>query len=315
MNEYGALLEWYWQQSWSADQKTCLSSTLSTINPSGGTILQLNAKNCYLLLSHSCLMPHYFSVCFKVSGNCILFSIFIGNLPWQWQLLGSLCQQIQQFLVVHVIQGVDVNAQCIGNTHHVQSEWLQKFDEVHFLSSKWVGKPGTGVVALWPWTAFYEVVGAVYQSSLHPGIHSCSNGHCVIISVVSVMEENNCILVQHMFQWLVYLIYAPTIEHCRESLLTWQPLCESSFIVRTVNEPSSKWTDSLPSVSNDIWQIRTLCYNLGHATASLGLQYTQSVGGSSALWPVFVTVQCWRTLQLSTRGKCLSGTSVIGTQL
>jgi len=36
-------------------------------------------------------------------------------------------------------------------------------------------------------------------------------------------------------------------------------------------------------VSNDIRQIRTLYYSLGHATANLGLKYRQNVGGSSAL--------------------------------
>ena len=33
MNEYGALLEWYWQGTRSSCRKTCPSATLSTINP------------------------------------------------------------------------------------------------------------------------------------------------------------------------------------------------------------------------------------------------------------------------------------------
>jgi len=38
--------------------------------------------------------------------------------------------------------------------------------------------------------------------------------------VVSVMEENYCILFQDVFPLLVYLKNAPTIVHCRGSLLT-----------------------------------------------------------------------------------------------
>jgi hypothetical protein len=42
---------------------------------------------------------------------------------------------------------------------------------------------------------------------------------CVLTSFVSVMEQI-CILFQSMFPLLVYLINAPIIVHCGESLLT-----------------------------------------------------------------------------------------------
>jgi hypothetical protein len=60
---------------------------------------------------------------------------------------------------------VNINTECIGNTHHVKPKWLEKFNEIHFLSSKWVGKLGARVITLRPWASLYEVVRAAHWSS------------------------------------------------------------------------------------------------------------------------------------------------------
>lgn len=102
--------------------------------------------------------------------------------PHGYHLSGSLCQQVQQLLMIHVIQCVNINAKRIGNTHHVKPEWLKKFNEVHFLSSKWVGKPGAGVVTLWPWASLYEVVRTTCRSSPQSGSCFCNSAHIIITS-------------------------------------------------------------------------------------------------------------------------------------
>lgn len=49
-------------------------------------------------------------------------------------LVGLLCQQMKEHVVIHVVQRVHVDTQRVGNAAHVQSERFQKLDEIHFFT-------------------------------------------------------------------------------------------------------------------------------------------------------------------------------------
>lgn len=74
----------------------------------------------------------------------------------EW-LAGLLCEQTEQLGGVHVVQGVEIDAEGVGDTRHIQTERLQQLDEVHLFACEWVVQLGTTPVALGPRAPFHQM--------------------------------------------------------------------------------------------------------------------------------------------------------------
>ena len=224
MNEYGALLEWY------TDNKTEVLRgkpvPLPLCPPQIPVVEQYcswtprTVTYCYPILVTCHIIALCPINCCKVIGNCVLFSMFIGNLhsacyfarcvsrfsSSSWSMLFSVWISMPSALATLIISSPkDLRSSMksiscpVNGLVSLGQEWLHCGHEQR--SMRWWGQLTR---ARWTLAFIPVVMGTV---SLY-------------LFVVSFMAENYCILLQDVFPLLVYLKNVPTIVHCRESLLT-----------------------------------------------------------------------------------------------
>lgn len=102
-------------------------------------------------------------------------------------------EQIEELAVVHVVQGLHVDAEGVRNARHVEAEALQELDKVHLLARERVVELGAAVVTLRPTTSLYQVVLAAAVALalvVHDGRaldSSVVGGHARIVAVVAAV--------------------------------------------------------------------------------------------------------------------------------